>query len=346
MNKRYIGQGNNLGNKNSSLNEEERTDLYYDSDIISIIDRDWTIKLAIVRSLGLEPHLQKNPQYIEWCNSAEADDASAKDFFEKRLEYSNGQYDDLINSAINELKSKYASMFSTIDNLYQQANNNGNPNKLDIVEGYADLGQKVFLEHRIPLPETRESLDNRRELGIIASEWFGAFEKFGECRFCSSFTGFVGNQDLSASQGEKSISFIIDTQSEELQKLLHLDYFRFQRCRKEGDLSAYTEYEIDFLTQLDEWSNHNNASDSTLQQLNGKGGEDVAFEHPNWIAVPGGVPSKYITGIMLHGIGPQELSVELKDALKQFDCPILDESYSVIYAPNNQNIKDEEMENN
>ena len=346
MNKRYIGQGNNLGNKNSSLNEEERNDLYYDSDITTIIDRDWFVKLAIVRSLGLEPYLQKNPQYIEWRNSAESDDASAKDYFEKRLECSNGQYDDLINSAINELKSKYSSMFSTIDNLYQKANNNENPSKLDIVEGYANLGQKVFLEHRIPLPETRESLDNRRELGILASEWFGVFEKCSECRFCSAFTGFVGNKNFSASQGEKSISFIIDTQSEELRKLLHLDYFRFQRCRKEGDLSSYTEDEIEFLTQLDEWSNHNNATDKILQQLNGKGGEDVAFEYPNWIAVPGGVPSKYIIGIMLHGVDPQELSSELKDALKDFNCPILDESYCVIYAPNNQNIKDEEMENN
>lgn len=49
---------------------------------------------------------------------------------------------------------------------------------------------------------------------------------------------------------------------------------------------------------------------------------------------------------MLHGVNPQDLSDELKDALKGFNCPILDESYSVLYGPNNQNIKDEEMENN
>ena len=338
MEKHYIGKGNNLGNENSTLEDYSGDDLYYTGDLQSIIDRDWRVKLAVVRSLGLEPELLSNNEYIEWCESIDFDEVSAQDCFNKRLECSNGKYDKEISSAMEALKEKYAPMFVAIESMYKRAVENGSAEKIAVSNGRADLSNKVYLEHRIPMPTRREELDSRRELGILASEWFGSLEKFSECRFCSSFTAFEGNESLTAGPKEKSVSFIFDTQSDDLKKLLHVNYFRFQRLRKKGDLSSYSKGELRFLTQLDEWSNMKNVKDGPLKHLNGKSGEDVAHKHPNWVAVPGGIPSKYIVGIMLHGVNPSELEPEIVEALQEFNCPIFDESYVVANTQSQQDL--------
>ena len=195
-----------------------------------------------------------------------------------------------------------------------------------------------------------EGIESRKELGIISSEWFGRLEKFGECRFCSSFTkskglSFISKEDGNVEKTESlifdeprlknSITLIIDADSVELQQLLRLDYFEFLRNKEKDNLSFYTENELEILNSLYEWNNSRESSDGVLSNLNGSSGSGqiAARMNLNWSAIPGGIYSSFVIGILSNTLESNPIA---KKAGEIFSVPVINKYGELIQNIINQ----------
>ena len=324
-NKNYkIAKGNNFANENSAyLNTENTDDFYY----------------------------QNNPAYQKWWNELDEKnlDPTANEVFQKQIECLDSSYIEYANSLLQQTKDKYTPFFNTLEQLYSNSLN-GKPKPLDIQGDTATAKNRMLLLHNIPC-NSYEDLQSRKDLGVIASEWFGKLEQCSEGRFCSFFIKKQGlnekepeqeTQQFSETQPSKMLTLIIDAEAPELQEFMRLDYFQYLRNEQAGTLDNYTPDELAILQQLDQWTNHDKTDDAVLSRLNGSSSSSIkaATNNPNWVAVPAGVAPNYIIGVMAHNFNKTKEDMEyLKNVSKIFGVPVIDEQSKIL-----QGAKEKEQE--
>jgi hypothetical protein len=158
-----------------------------------------------------------------------------------------------------------------------------------------DQNEKVILNrgqifHKVPTPlgDNFESpiIHSIAKHGIIASEWFGILELWEEGRFCSFFDTISETKRIINTD---EFLFTIDQDNPDLQNLLHLDFFSYLRMKTQNPSavsSTYTPEELKILVLIEKWSMN---------------GESIASDMPSWMAIPGGIPPRFINGICVDG---------------------------------------------
>lgn len=148
------------------------------------------------------------------------------------------------------------------------------------------------------------SLDSLRALsqyGILASEWFGQIESEREGVFCA-FVDRIHSEEKHDSQAEalnrqrlksKYGPFIVlffDSENPIMKKLLHLDFFEYERIKQlnpEKISEIYTSEEIEIFERI-------------IEPFS-PGGKDFhtknILPYCDWSAIPGGIPSTLVNGI-------------------------------------------------
>lgn len=332
--------GNNLGNKNSSLmsNNIDANKFKYNENLMAVFDNNFKFKSAILRKYtDFYKFILNNKEYNEWFDKNE--DCNDLDvIFNKQLEISKGKYDNILNEKLNELKAYYKPMVDKIYDTFEDAKEYGKAKKIIIKDGKAVL-YDTYLLHNIPILYDSKNdingLKNRKAVGILASEWFGAFESFSECSFCASFylkKGISPKTSNPTKDNDKKyffeedenklshLTFIIDTSSPELQKLIKLDFFEYLRCKNDNNLSQYNAEELDTLDKIEQLSSS---------------GMKVALKNKDWAAIPAGIPPQFIVGIMADKCDENSYEYKLlNEASKIFNVPVIDRELNVICEPN------------
>ncbi len=352
-NKNYkIAKGNNFANENSAFIDTENTDdFYYSGTLDSIFYTDKDLYIAALRNTDYMKFLKNNPVYQKWWNELDEKnlDPTANEVFQKQIECLDSSYIEYANSLLQQTKDKYTPFFNTLEQLYSNSLN-GKPKPLDIQGDTATAKNRTLLLHNIPC-NSYEDLQSRKDLGVIASEWFGKLEQCSEGRFCSFFIKKQGLNEKEPeqetpqqlnTQPSKMLTLIIDAEAPELQEFMRLDYFQYLRNEQAGILDNYTPDELNILQQLDQWTNHDKTDDAVLSRLNGSSSSSIkaATDNPDWVAIPAGVAPNYIIGVMAHNFNKTKEDMEyLKNVSKIFGVPVIDEQSKVL-----QGTKEKEQE--
>lgn len=175
------------------------------------------------------------------------------------------------------------------------------------------------------------------EYGVLASEWFGILESEREACFCTfvsrtknegyPYKGDLAEDDYSRLNiGKNNIILFFDESNPIMQYLLHLDYFEYEKIKKENEVelqTLYTEEELDLFDRL-------------IEPLSPAGKDmrkNYEFKTNYWSAIPGGIPSYLINGVCIKN---NELSKEeITELSKLFpDATIFKGNLDIVHSPN------------
>ena len=148
------------------------------------------------------------------------------------------------------------------------------------------------------------SLDSLRALsqyGILASEWFGQIESEREGVFCSfidrihseegdNYKAEALNKQRLKSRDNHFIVLFLDSANPIMKKLLHLDFFEYERIKQlkpEQISKIYTSEEIEIFDQIIEPFSPS-GKDFHINNI---------LPYCDWSAIPGGIPSALVNGI-------------------------------------------------
>ncbi|MCL2570010.1 MAG: hypothetical protein FWE16_02275 [Firmicutes bacterium] len=395
MQKQYkIATGANLGNTGGSLmNAGIDTNNYVFTGSISNIFNDPKTKMNLVYSFfgnnnnerdeGFNDFIDNNPEYNQFLDSHRGEDGSIvglpqekrwHKLYEVAEKTFGAKFQTYMDNVKNQIHQEYAPMFEQLESLYENAKNEQvKPQPIQAKNGKADFGERPLLLHNIPLAN-KESLEARNDLGIIASEWFGKMESYGECRFCASFYKGKGNiLDLEEHEkqkeqekevdgkvliklhtgGEKKkhpkMTYIIDPQTPAIEKLAKMDLWRYARNKESGNMDIYSQDEKQFLSKLYDWSAPKQDGETPQRLLGIAGNADgIAKDKPYWVAIPSGMPLKNVIALQVSDVDHSpELMQLVQQASEMHQVPIIDMAGKVIMGEqfldksNNQETDDE-----
>lgn len=185
-----------------------------------------------------------------------------------------------------------------------------------------------------------ESLRTISEYGILASEWFGELESEGEAAFCAFLSRVHEENDskktpmnnrMAQTENMRRLNvgsdlvLFFDSNNPIMQKLLHLDFFEYERIKQEESdkiKSIYTDEEVQLFDELIEPES--------------PAGRDFHLKNRipvcDWSAIPGGIPSALVNGICTKGI---EYEAEYIQELAQLfpNATIFNNNLEIIYMP-------------
>lgn len=183
------------------------------------------------------------------------------------------------------------------------------------------------------------SLDSLRALsqyGILASEWFGQIESEREGVFCSFVDRIHSEEERSSraealnrqrlkSRNDHFIVLFLDSANPIMEKLLHLDFFEYERIKQlnpEQISEIYTSEEIEIFEQIIEPFSPGGKNFHTQNML----------PYCDWSAIPGGIPSALVNGICTKTkIYSKE---EIEEITKLFpNATIFNGELEIIYTP-------------
>lgn len=308
----------------------------YDSDLTNLIDRDMSYMNAfLLTSKECNKAREALIETDEWKKAC-ADYGMTDDyatFLERRVElhkkYMGSSFDVLWNVYRNRIKKQFVPTLKLIQDLFEEAKSKDSVKQLNIVDGKL-VPNSTYLVHNILLNSDKSSWKSRKDLGILASEWFGQTEAFYEAVGCASF--YI-KDDLVIPPVNKNwenfkkalfgevmqlpeISLIIDASEPALQKLIHLDLFNYIRNKNNKEyLQSLSEVEWESLINLQSIS-----SDSY-----------VALENLNWAAIPGGIPPQFIKAVQLNKINHETEELQIaKDFAMFMGVPLIDENLNIL----------------
>lgn len=200
--------------------------------------------------------------------------------------YQDGEFEPLDEEVSETIKK--------LENLFKEAQESINPSQIKGLEINSD-GKVVLQEgqifHMVKAPRDRVFDDLKMlsiaRYGIIASEWFGMLESESEGRLCAFFSTIKEKRI-----GGGAIMMTIDYQNPDLQKLLKLDFFRYSKIKAENPESLnreFSELELEILTLIDD----NSPCGRRMYE------EEM---HPEWKAIGGGIPARFINGICIDSV--------------------------------------------
>jgi len=320
--KYYISKGNNLGQNHFLFKDDSLNNFFYQGTIQNIYN-DAEIIWEALRTTNYYTILQQSKEFKEWECSKEAENASRIEYLNKVLSFMPKEILDKVEMYKNNKKQQFESVFSKIEGLYKNSINTQDVSPIKFDEDFALLEDRKVLLHNIPLPTSMEEVEGRKDLGFLASEWFGKLEHKGEDRFCASFIKAKGlspkteksnNQPKFDIDGNEikpapQLTFIFDAESEDLKPLLRLDLFQYCRNKQSDKLDKYKDEEIEILETLLQWSS---------------GAKNIANKEQTWSAIPGGVSSKYVIGVIANNIKDNSQDMEIAmQVSEKFGVPLL-----------------------
>ncbi len=198
-----------------------------------------------------------------------------------------------------------------------------------------------MLNHRCS--NSIDSLRNISKYGILASEWFGLPESEQEGTFCafidrihdevtpadpmgSSRGAILNKQRLNATKSRHVLLFL-DESNPAMQKLLHWDFFEYEKIKTECPEKLSTIYTPEEIEIFDE-----------IIEPFSPGGKDFHKEggmlpYRDWSAIPGGIPSTLVNGICIKTL-PEYDKEYIGELLKLFpNATIFNGELEVIYTP-------------
>ncbi|MCI9177127.1 MAG: hypothetical protein HFJ28_00705 [Clostridia bacterium] len=181
-----------------------------------------------------------------------------------------------------------------------------------------------------------DSLKTLSQYGILASEWFGQIESEREAVFCSfvdrihseeehDYKAEALNKQRLKSRNTHFIVLFLDSTNPIMEKLLHLDFFEYERIKKltpEQISGIYTSDEIEIFEQI-------------IEPFS-PGGKNFHIQNMlpycDWSAIPGGIPSTLVNGICT------KMKVyskkEIEEIAKLFpNATIFNGELEIIYTP-------------
>lgn len=200
-----------------------------------------------------------------------------------------------------------------------------NDNKVTIIPG--------MLNHRCT--NDIENIRSISQNGILATEWFGKLESEGEGRYCAfvdrikdpSFVGAGSNINRLTAPSDEIVLFFDD--NDIMKKLIHLDYFEYEKIKKEDPSrikELYTDKEIELFDKLIEPLSPYGV------KYHDESKKQKQFYY--WSAIPGGIPSILVNGICIKN---KEYSEEyIKELSRLFpNATIFNGKLDIIYRPEN-----------
>ena len=305
----YISKGNNLGQNQFRSKDDDLSNFTYQGTIQNIYN-DPDVVWEALRTVNHYAILQQSQEFKEWERTEEAENASRTVYLQKVLSCMPKEVLDTIEAYKIKKSEQYSSILTKIENMYKNSLNSKNVSPIEFDENTALFNDRKILLHNIPMPTSLEDVEGRKDLGFLASEWFSKLEHRHEDRFCASFFKSKG---LEPKEDEKDksphLTFIFDAESEDLKPLLRLDLFQYCRNKENNNIEKYKAEEIEILEGLLQWS---------------PGAQSISKSKPTWSAIPGGVSSNYVIGVIANNI--QENSNEMNIAIKvaeKFNVPLL-----------------------
>ncbi len=338
----HLGRGINVGMRTIGLQENNIKGLEYSDNLLDFFDRD-----DIGRGNFLRTHYKKDyyrvtalPEYKEFLTQFYDKDGDVVWTPSVRL-----QVGDKILSLMNEesrqgyykhvadLKTFWKPKVEYIKKIMDEAEEGKSDNAslpLKDKNGYLNGD---FLVHNFKFSDNIEEYESRKDLGILASEWFGQSESMEEGFMCSFFVktnkikGVKNNfleQDVSINIPVKAehpnFTLILDASNQDLKKLLENDFFEYMRNNDNPEyLKNLSAEQISLFDGIAEKS---------------RNAKKVATSCPDWVAVPGGVPSKFAIGLIARNLKTDSPDFAMcQEVADIFDVPLLNSELDVIYSP-------------
>lgn len=312
MNKTYIiAKGNNLGQNQFMVKDDELSNFTYQNSLQNIYN-DTEIIWEGLRQTNYYEILQQSKEFQEWEKTEEADSFTKMQYLQKILSFMPPEILDKVKQYQDFKKQKYQQTLTLIEEMYKNSTNPKDVLPIEFGGEFALLEDRKVLLHNIPMPSSIEEVEGRKDLGFLASEWFGKLEHRQEDRFCASFIKSKGLKPKENNIKENSnphLTFIFDAESKDFKSLKKLDLFQYCRNKQKDNLDKYSADEIKLLESLLEWS---------------PGAKRISEKQPTWSAIPGGVPSGFVVGVIANDI--KENSKEMEIAIKvaeKFGVPLL-----------------------
>ena len=218
-------------------------------------------------------------------------------------------------------KEKVKRLLTFLENLYLSSNTKSieeEINAFQIEEGKVQI-PNGSVAHATSLSQ----MEGISKGGLLASEWFGELESENEGRFCcflSKVSQASGN--IRSRRGIANLFFDIDSPIAKL--LFGMDFFAYEKIK------ASNPEHVDklFLPEVIE------LFETVIEPLS-PGGIDMykSSRTSSWVAIPGGIPSQLVKGIMLSS--KEENISELVEYCSEMfpKAVIFDDTYTVLKMP-------------
>ena len=354
----YLSDGINNGgvNEGMSIEKFDRTKYYFSPNLGDIFKRD----LSYIFTMILNHHpdktkkISKNKEYDEWCKKVrdpKTEIVDSHQALDKWYELLGPEAKSQTEESIEKLKQgpiKYIQDLTTNSFSEGIISKEKNLCSLKIENGKAVLDGEYLL-HNMPIAEDVREYSGRKELGILATEWFGKFESREEGRFCSFF---FNRKDIQPKHraGQEFAN------NPTVKKLKENDFFEYVRNKDDSEyLAKLSEEQVKMFRFIESFS---------------RKGKTAANENPDWVAIPGGVPPQFVVGIMVpdtiyapktqtsvdkiteafasalgkpvpnRNITPEKAMDMAKQVAELWGVPLIDTQLKVLYNPN------EKLQNN
>ncbi len=316
-----IGKGNNLGQNQFLHKDEDLSHFEYQGTIQNIFD-DADILAEALQANNHIAIISKNPEFLKWEKTDEAENATRSEYLRKMFGFLDSETQNKVKLYIKQKQEKFKQTLSKIEEIFKTAQKGEKPEPIYFDDDMADFEVRKLLLHTVPFPTEMDSMISRHKLGLLASEWFGKLEHRREDRFCCSFTKSRGLQPKENAEG-KQLTFIVDAGCKDMKQLMRLDIFQYCRNKAKNELDKYTEQEKQLLESLLEWSSN---------------AKYVAQKEQTWVAIPAGIPSKYIVGIIASGVETAEEQEMALQIGKLFNVPMLKPDLTLLSKENQINV--------
>ena len=275
---------------------------------------------------SFEARMRERPINIKGCNVGEIETE-----FKRLSEW--GYYDDDRKEMIGRIESLYS--------LCEEESKKAEISQMEVEDG------KVVLHSGMTNHVCSGSLNVLRmisETGVLASEWFGIRESEGEGAFCAFIDRIHDEENgvgakiankrrllpeefaAGVAPAKGDVLLFFDDNNSVMQKLIHLDYFEYEKIKQEQPESLsdiYTEEEIKLFDRLIEPISPAGKKFHTKEAFNFR---------QDWSAIPGGIPATLINGICTKN---NRYSEEYLDELQRLfpNATIFDGDRNVLRIP-------------
>ncbi len=341
----HLGKGINVGFRLVGGQDANIQGLEYSDNLLDFFDRDVQDNIKFLSTNFKEQYVQamKTPEwnsFIEQIRKEYGDEEGEfnltpeiqRKMDKKRLKIMGEECAKALDAHILQRKAFWKPKVEYIEEIMGAAKNGNEQNK-PLPQKSADGTLKgEFLTHNFRFSEDVDEYYSRQDLGILASEWFGQGEFMSEGFMCSFFEKkdelkpskdtFLEKDDIGFPIKAKHPNFtlILDASNPDLKKLLENDFFEYARNKENlENLSKLSEQQRSLFEAIEQ-----DSQKSTV----------VAKAHPDWVAVPGGVPSRFIIGLVAHNLDISSPDFAMcQEAADIFEAPLLNSALDVVYSP-------------
>ena len=218
-------------------------------------------------------------------------------------------------------KEKVKRLLTFLENLYLSSNKKSIDE--EITPFPVENGKVQIPDESVTHATSLSQMAGISKGGLLASEWFGELESENEGRFCC-FLSKVSQISGGARSRRGIANLYFDTNSPISRLLFSMDFFAYEKVKANNP--DYVEKM--FLPEVID------LFETIIEPLSPGGINMYKFSRTNsWVAIPGGIPSQLVKGIMLSS--KEEKLDELVENCSLFfpKAVIFDETYTVLGMP-------------